>query len=254
MSDRIENFATEAELVAAFCEWQQARRDPWTVYHETAGWDLLLVHPVSGVQIGIEAKLTLNAKVVSQGLARSNDAYRDTGPHYRAVLVPEKGIQRHMAEICHHVGLTVLTVFGYKKWRREDVEWQCNAYSMPDEYNAADHRWHNWCPTKPEPLPDYVPDVSGGKASPVALTQWKIKAIKLLILLERRGVVHRSDMKALQISPTRWTDHYYGFLAATPNGYVACDRTPDLKTQHPRNWSEIEADFDTWNPYKDALV
>jgi hypothetical protein len=56
-------------------------------------------------------------------------------------------------------------------------------------------------------------------------------------------------MKALGISPTRWTDRFYGYLDPTGSGYVRNDRTPDLRRQHPRNWAEIEADFDAWNPY-----
>jgi hypothetical protein len=71
-----------------------------------------------------------------------------------------------------------------------------------------------------------------------------------MILLERRGRVTRGDMKALQISPTRWTDSWHGFLRADPaaGGYVPCERTPDLKAQHPTNWAEIEADYDKWVP------
>jgi hypothetical protein len=77
-----------------------------------------------------------------------------------------------------------------------------------------------------------------------------VKAIKLMILLERRGRVTRGDMKALQISPTRWTDSWNGFLSASPEagGYVSNGRTPDLKRQHPTNWAEIEADFAKWCP------
>lgn len=96
-------------------------------------------------------------------------------------------------------------------------------------------------------LPDYIPDVAAGCAAPVQLTPWKINAIKLMIVLERRGYVTRKDMKVLQISPTRWCDHWHGFLAPAPDRrYVRCNRTPDLKAQHPVNWAQIEADFEVW--------
>lgn len=239
-------FSTEAELVAAFCEcldrkwWRTnpSHAPKWVQYHETAGWDLLLAHPESGEQVGIEAKLTLNAKVLDQALpGRWAD---DAGPDYRAVLVPEDGLQNHFANLAKHLGIVVITM------RRKNGRFDYGP-SLPDgEWSRRD--WPHWCPARRCKLPDYIPDVTGGHAAPVALTEWKIKAIKLLILLDRRGFVTRKDMKALSISPTRWTDHWHGFLTSgTHGGYVRCSRTPDLKAQHPTNWAEIEADFDTWS-------
>lgn len=252
-------FASEADLVAAFCstldpskwatnpahapQWT-AHAPQWTVYHETAGWDLLLAHP-NGVQVGIEAKLSLNAKVLEQALpGRWADA---CGPDYRAVLVPWDGLQNHLEILAKHLGIVVLTVRSYKGWNRT-VQHSVRPLLPDERSNRSLGDWPNWCPAKRCALPDYVPDVSGGKAAPVALTPWKIKAIKLLILLERRGFVTRKDMAALQISPSRWTDHWHGFLTAGGNGgYVRCDRTPDLKAQHPTNWDQIEADFAKWS-------
>jgi hypothetical protein len=60
------SFASEAELVETFCGLISHKNAPvWTQYHETAGWDLLLVNP-AGVQIGIEAKLSLNATMIAK--------------------------------------------------------------------------------------------------------------------------------------------------------------------------------------------
>lgn len=245
-------FTSEADMVAAFCSLiDPARwaRNPehaprWTQYHETAGWDLLLVHE-TGIQVGIEAKLSLNAKVLEQALpSRWADP---SGPDYRAVLVPTDGLQHHLARLARHVGITVITISGE---RAPDGALR-HVYSnpgLPDEkhtYSLTD--WPNWCPLERCKLPEYVPDVSGGKAAPIQLSPWKIKAIKLLILLERRGAVTRRDMKALGLSPTRWTDHYNGFLRPGPDGYVRSGLTPDLKAQHPVNWAQIEADYDTWS-------
>jgi hypothetical protein len=68
-----------------------------------------------------------------------------------------------------------------------------------------------------------------------------------MIVLERRGFVTRSDMRTLQISPSRWCDGWQGFLERGDGGYVRGERTPDLKRQHPRNWAEIEADVALWS-------
>lgn len=247
-------FATEADLVAAFCGLLECGRrngadDRWTAYHETAGWDLLLVG-VGGVQIGIEAKLSLNAKVLDQALDDLR-YYNEAGPDFRAVLVPRGGAQNHLNRIAKHLGIVVLQLYDaiYRRSSGEPPMWMLTPQlpRLGSAYGYSLDHWPNWCPASRCALPDYVPDVTGGKAAPVALTHWKVKAIKLLILLERRGFVTRRDMKLLQISPTRWTDHHHGFLTPGAGGYVRCGRTPDLKAQHPKNWAEIEADFAKWS-------
>lgn len=248
-------FATEADLVAKFAElvashcseqtWKTnpAHRPRWTAYHETAGWDLLLVHE-SGMQIGIEAKLSLNPKVLVQALP--GRWAEERGPDFRAVLVPGDGLQHHTDELARHLGIVVISVGAYDGFNGKRL-----FRFSPDLPDVGGSLWQlkdwpNWLPAQRCKLPEYVPDVTGGHAAPVALTDWKIRAIKLMIVLERRGYVTRADMKALGISHSRWTDHWHGFLTASEGGYVRCTRTPDLKAQHPRNWAEIEADYDKW--------
>ncbi len=81
------SFIKESDLCAAFTQ-AVARDLDWTAFNETAGFDILLVRK-DGIQIGIEAKLKLNAKVVTQALPRwLGVEYGAIGPHYRAVLVP----------------------------------------------------------------------------------------------------------------------------------------------------------------------
>lgn len=250
------HFASEADLVTAFCscidparfERNPAMTPKWIQYHETAGWDLLLAHPETGEQVGIEAKLSLNAKVLEQALpGRWADL---DGPDYRAVLVPEEGLQNHLSRIARHLGIAVLTV-RTKPRGYHNAPLGCShdfSPSLPDGSHYTGTDWPNWCPGRRCKLPDYVPDVSGGHSAPVRLSEWKIAAIKLLILLERRGAVSRADMKALRISQTRWTDRYNGFLSPGPEGgYVRNDLTPDLKAQHPTNWAQIEADYPKWS-------
>lgn len=231
-------FKTEADMVRHWLAGDFAfsnRRGDWLVYPETAGWDLLLVH-CDGYQLGIEAKLSLNAKVLDQALEGQHALWGEDGPDYRAVLVPEGKCQLHMHNLAQAVGIRILKAYPDKARRYA---------GLPDE-NSNYERWPNWLPSKRCRLPDYVPDVDAGNASPLMLTVWKIKAIKLMIVLERRGYVTRADMKALQISPTRWTDSWNGFLERGESGYIRGKRTPDLKTQHPTNYAEIEADFDEW--------
>jgi len=227
----------EADMVRAFTDKVRGLHDcPWTIYAETAGWDILLAHR-DGYQVGIEAKLSLNAKVIEQSLSGTTSYWSESGPDYRAVLVPEGKVQGHMGKICSALGIGIILA-------RSSAWWNID---LPDERSSY-RPWPNWCPAQRCSLPDYIPDVEGGHAAPVQLTPWKVRAIKLLILLERRGYVTRADMKALQISPTRWCDHWHGFLGRDETGkrLIRCSRTPDLKAQHPVNWAQIEADFDSW--------
>jgi hypothetical protein len=259
-------FATETDLVAAFVECiekqntaakKHGRRrrgegDPstWTIYHESCGYDLVLVEDQTGVQVGIEAKLALNLKVINQVLP---DRYSINGPDYRAVLVPSAGAQLGIVGICQQIGIVVMTIYNTRSSydRSGKPDWHL-AEQLPDErvsYDYSMRNWHPWLPVERCKLPEYVPDVVGGKSSPVALTDWKIRAIKLLILLDKRGHVTRKDMAALKISPTRWTAASYGYLLADKalKGYVACENTPDLRSQHPVNYAQIEADYAEWS-------
>lgn len=237
-------FKTEAEMVARFLEISAGDKywdfKDWTVYPESCGWDLLLVHR-DGYQLGIEAKLSLNPKVIEQALIGQHRYYGEDGPDYRAVMVPANKVQKHMEYICDAIGVGIIRI-------TEHGEPQRSSISFPDQHmRYTMHKWHNWCPSVRCKLPEYIPDVMAGIASPIQLTPWKIKAIKLMILLERNGSVSRADMKKLEISPSRWTDCYHGFLKIGCNGrYIRNQRTPDFKSQHPENWVQIERDFDLW--------
>lgn len=99
---------SEAELCAAFID--EFNRVPgWTCYPETAGFDILVVHE-DGRQIGVEAKLQLNAKVADQILPQYwQDRYGAPGPDHRMVIVgriteASQGIAR-LLEMC---GIAVL--------------------------------------------------------------------------------------------------------------------------------------------------
>jgi hypothetical protein len=234
-------YPTEAAMVACWLvqlSKSHASKE-WTVYPETAGWDVLLVHQ-DGYQLGIEAKLALNAHVVAQSLEGTSRYYTRSGPDYRAVMVPADKSQGYMGPICRALGVCIIAV-------RPPERHITRGMGLPCEEAHRDSDWPCWLPAERCPLPEYIPDVEAGHPSPVALTYWKIKAIRLMIVLERRGFVTRADMRVLQISPSRWCDGWHGFLDRGAEGYVRGDRTPNLRAQHPRNYAEIEADIATWS-------
>lgn len=236
---------TEADLCASFI--QAATKDgTWVAYPETAGYDILMRRVSDDVQIGIEAKLQFNAHVVVQALPWHTTHYSGfSGPDYLAILIPADKQNGHLETLCQHLGITVIR----HHIEPQDAFFRRNPFKpdLPTEKNrcSADD-WHEWAPDEREKLPDYVPDVRAGASAPVALTDWKVKAIKLCIILEERPVTRR-DFKHLQLSPTMWTGRH-GWLQATPAGYIAKPSMRDLRRQHPRNYEEIRADKAKWWP------
>jgi hypothetical protein len=242
-------FAKETDLCAAFLEEVARREKGWVAYAETCGFDIVLVRVSDGAQVGIEAKLALNSTVLCQALHGASDHWRVDGPDYRAVLVPADAT-KGLAPICAALGVTVISCRPPRprEERRYSVQGPAMLPDLPDGAREwTDKHWHDWCPAKRLALPEYVPDVVAGASAPVALTHWKIQAIKLAILLSERPVT-RNDFKALRLSPTRWTDPYTGWLVKGEGGYVAGPRIPDFKGQHPTAWAQILADKAKWAP------
>lgn len=230
---------TEAEMVADFAEW--VKEAGWVPYAETAGWDILLVRPADGFQIGVEAKLALNVTVVAQCLDRS-EGWRGVGPDCRAVLVPECKANADLLRITQHLAITVIT--GRDLRIHKPLRFSPRLPELENGY--WDEAWPERCPEVRHPLPEYVPDVCGGRPCPVQLTEWKIKAIKAAILLEARGSINRADLVALGLSPARWLN---GWLRSNGAGeFVATSDMPDFKLQHPTNWEQIDDDFAKWAP------
>lgn len=240
MSAITKQFQNEAEMVGRFCAdlANSHTGKKWTIYHETGDFDLLLVESGTGIQVGIEAKLALNLKVLTQALPRY--IWQEDGPDYRGVLVPRGKVQGCLSELAPRLGIGII---GYEPAGRFGYF----SPNLPDEnleYSNAS-QWYPWLPLRRCLLPDYVPDVTGGHSAPIKLTAWKIRAIKLCILLDRLGYVTRGDMKSLGISPSYWTQPG-GYLTPENGRYVRCSRTPDFRAQHPRSYAEIEVDFPKW--------
>lgn len=248
-------FSSEAALCTTFIS--QLPKG-WTAYPETAGFDILLSRDVDGAQIGIQAKLVLNAKVIEQAVPYEN-WWHAVGeqPDYRAALVPW-GCAGGLSGICRLLGITVIEMATkelYQSWykggrRKMRPELPKIGMSGWDERD-----WRDWCPSKRCALPEYVPDVSAGASAPLQLSAWKIRAIKLVILLDRRGYVTRADFKHFELDPGRWIYNGRWLDHGTVRGqFVRSEYTPDFKAQHPVNFAQIEADFEKWAPASSGLI
>lgn len=218
----------------------------WTAYPETWG-DILLVRS-DGVQIGIEAKLSLNANVISQ-IAEDAWSGHQPGPDFRAVLVPF-GKAGSLASVCRLIGLTVIQMHAPEDQTYGMGRFRPALPELAKDYWGLHSDWWDNAPDARVPVPEYVPDVAAGSAAPVQLTSWKIKAIKIAVLVERRGYVTRADFKALRIDHrlwlapgSRWLEH-----GDVRGHYVRGQRFPDFRAQHPVNYEQIAADYERWSP------
>lgn len=223
-------FATEAAMCAAFMEW--ARGQGWTPYAETAGWDLLLVAS-DGTQIGVQAKLKWNMKVLHQCIPGVwYYDWHDDGPDFRAILLPQRsGDAEH---ICGALGITVFAAVD---------QWRDGVSFIPAIDSSAKQAfvsWHWWSPAKRCPLPAYVPDVPAGASGPVQLTEWKIAALKICALLELRGHVTRADFKRIGIDHRRWVGPG-GWLDTRGGVYVRGEKL-NFDKQHPDVFRQVLAD------------
>lgn len=104
-----EPISKESELCDVFIR-EFNNVEGWTCYPEAAGFDVLVVHD-DGRQIGVEAKLTLNAKVADQILPNyGDDFYGRPGPDHRVVIVARiTEASAGIAKMLHRLGVKVLT-------------------------------------------------------------------------------------------------------------------------------------------------
>ncbi|MBC7282627.1 hypothetical protein [Hoeflea sp.] len=245
---------------AALCdEFARLIPDGWTLYNETCGFDMVLVHDATGAQIGIEAKLTLNAKVICQAIDGSD---RRTGPDFRAVLVGRVG--GDLMPVARALGVTVIRLREKAaRWRHwgwqgperptfqivPDLPSGLDRVEIVTDYAWMDREdWHDLAPEARLDLPEYVPDVGAGRAAPMMLSPWKIKAIKVCVYVERHGRINRATFRALGISASRWTNGFW-MKPADRRGFWVPGRgfpAAAYRKQHPNIYERIAAEYDAW--------
>lgn len=258
-------FPTEAALCECFIATIRDV-DGWTIYPETAGFDILAVYK-TGHQLGIEAKLRLNSKVADQIIPNDYElAYKSRGPDFRAVIVPQGG--GGIARLLNIVGVMVwapsqcyrLRNDGYgAKWSFEDAIGLSRTFSAArydfDECAAQraandargwragwgeELRWHDWNPEERCELPEFVPNVPAGVPAPVRLTPWKVGALKVLAKIESVGFITAKEVRGFGVDPRRFcaTD---GWLESLGDGKWGRGKIPAFDHQHPEAYSEILA-------------
>lgn len=208
---------SEVQLCAEFAEWIGAY--DFLVYPETGGWDLLLVATSdttlgehgpflkAGDQVGVQAKLVGNYKVLYQALDPQ-------GPGWRAVLVGRAPKGFHL--VTSHLGL-----LGFVREHRRGK----TAVRYNEGFKTVGHIREHASNTRVG-LPPVVPDLPAGGKSPRQLTEWRLKALKMVKKLRSGVVITNQDFKDLALFKPRWIR----------NGWVDVTRSvgfPDSYTPGP---------------------
>ena len=238
-----QHFPTERALCDLFMAEMNAIHG-WTCYPETAGFDVLAAHE-SGRQIGVEAKLALNAKVADQILPPDYSArYEAAGPDHRLVIVPclteaSAGIAR------------MLTLLGVAVWHPYhngmrptfdvDRSLRYDAIAGEDDPRFRDvglgHTLFDWNPVKRCELPAMVPDVPAGVPAPLRMTPWKAGALRALALLRLQGFITAKQIAAQGISPSLWIQQWLE-RGEQRGQWVSGEKTPwKHAEQHPAEFA-----------------
>lgn len=217
-------FASESLLCQSFAA--ACREQGWVPYPETSGWDLLLVK--GEVQIGIEAKLRPTLHLLAQAFERAglDEAHGQTrGPQYVGLLVPEHDFELAMLARGLGFGEIYPDVRQYYDERPPFITW-------PDLDQGIRH-WQPMHFEKPAWLPPVVPTVAAGVPLPIQLTEWKVRALRLLALLEVRGWVTIADLRHFGMAPSRWYHRWLepgevkGRWVRRPGVVLAQDQHPE---------------------------
>lgn len=242
-------FETEAALCDAFMLW--ARGLGFTCYPETDGWDLILVDR-QGFQIGIQAKLRLNLRVIEQALPLYGLGER--GPHYRAILIPQHdgGLERLLKILgiyVFHAGSSERRPFIHHEPYLKGEDWATRGQAV----------MFDWNPKRLCTLPEYVPDVRAGVPAPAQLTPWKVGALKVLAHLEKHGTITRAQISGYKISPRGWTDGNRWLEPVTGDPkrggrYVRGKNCPRFDQQHPDVYAQVKRDLPKPNVDQEDLL
>ncbi len=201
-----------------------ALAEGWQPYPETGGWDLVLVRPSDGFQVGVQAKLKPNVDVLSQTLVGD----RRKGPDVHAVLVPS--CSRAFADVARALGVLVLEAADFDPVRL--AAWRRPA-KLPELVEGAPRRTHLpgrcW-------LPPFVPTLPAGVPGPCRVTPWQVGASKLCALLRERGEqgVLVAEIRALELAVSTWQRKWLDKVPGSkPARWVSRPGVPLPDTEFP---------------------
>lgn len=204
-----EKFGSEAEMCSVFIG--VARNMGLKVYSEVDGVDLVVVYteeflnmfraenpyfplergPYVGEQLGLEAKNRGGMDVLAQIVDRKRRS-RVRGPKYWGVLVPDKvAMSTSFRVVSEELGIHVASLHSNPVLGNADA-------MIPRPFV----RRHNY--SRSLWLPEVEIDVGAGSSSPRTVSKWKVGAVKLCLLAEKRGYLLTKDFLDHGIAKTTW--------------------------------------------------
>lgn len=240
---------TEAALCELFI--REFNEQPgWTCYPETGGFDVLVAHD-SGRQIGVEAKLRLNAKVADQILpSHGKELHGHPGPDHRLVIVASiTEANAGIARMLEMFGIPVWSPRIHQAWNDRyeityepifDLEQRLRKDADCTEAARWGYHFHpalfDWNPPERVPLPDMPPLVAAGVPCPVQLTPWKQAALRVLARLRVQGSITTKEITAEGCSPSSWTQRWLT-QGARRGQWVETAALPKFDEQHPEHYA-----------------
>lgn len=251
----IEKIEKEADLCALFIrEFNQL--PGWTCYPEAAGFDVLVVHS-DGRQIGVEAKLSLNAKVADQILpAHYEDMNARPGPDYRMVVVSKiTDASAGIVKMLGRLGVTVMCP--RSSWTKDgdkltfDLEHRLLEVSERKPY--YDLFMFDWNPTERCQVPIMVTNLPAGVPAPVRLTPWKESALKVIAQLRRQGFITAKQIAGHGIGVSVWTQQAGSKKPWLTKGeargtWIETEHLPPFDKQHPEVYAMAVVALDASEP------
>jgi len=242
-------YETEASFCDDFIAYCKAHG--WTSYPEQGGWDIVLVR--GHVQIGIQAKLVANNKVLTQALPE--DPQSTIGPHYRAVLVGSfrgrtpaaKNSNREM--FTRMARASKLLVFDPTPAMRQAWAARQGKLWLPIGYHgnlsarrrvSVRWRWYRWRTRKLVWLPPFVPVHGAGVPNPVTVSPWKVAAVKLELVHIEKGYICLDDARSV-IEDVGGTFKPSSLL----NAFWQCTGAR-IKGSRQKQWKQMQSPSMTW--------
>jgi hypothetical protein len=184
-------YTSENDLCNTFIEY--AKNNGYKIYCETSGFDILVVK--DDFQIGIQAKMRGNIEVLAQIVDWPQDSI---GPNIRAVLIPHSTPE--FKRICVALGIYIIEATRKRsRFFNLPEVWIKEIQPLPNQYDALYLRQMKRCW-----VPDINIEVPAGVKSPKLITPWKIKAVKLCMLLDEKGYLTSQDFKNVRVNMTLW--------------------------------------------------
>ena len=232
-------YKLETDLCAEFIEF--VSNNGWDVYPETNDWDIFLVSKKDtknikyGDQVGIEAKLKPNLKVLDQAYIRSK-YYSESGPNFICTLTPL--IIPEFARIAAALGLIPVPMFQKITEENSDPTYKPVFSKFDSLLTKRNRRIYN----KQLWVPEVKIDVEAGAAGPRKVTQYKIKMVKhCIFMMNNNGMCHSEDFSNNNVGSYR-TWLAYGWIKDT--GMRSGSKKlwildPKSKDRPDRKWPEV---------------